>query len=385
MAKLSAYIGLNSTHLSTMAFALRFLTLLYILLAPLSARAENASAIPEDGHAAVVLAYHRIGEDTQASNTIETELFLEHIDEIEKGDYNVLPLPDLIAALKENKTLPVNTIAITFEGGVKSALTQAIPTLLEKNIPFTVFYSSDYADTTATQYMNWDDLKTLAKHKTVTLGLLPSSYARLKDLPKNEIQRQINKAKDRHRQMIGTEAQFFSYPFGEYSPEYKTIIENSGFTAAFGQQSGALSSSSDFFALPRFTMTDEYGDAARFKTAAETLPFPVQDIEPQGTDLNVEKPVIGFSVAESLKPNLKSLSCFVTGQPDPKIEILGSRVELRLKDNIDEDRIRVNCTLPGPPGDDDAPRWRWFGMLLVNGEESEEPETAASPQPTVLP
>jgi hypothetical protein len=188
--------------------------------------------------------------------------------------------------------------------------------------------------------------------------------------------------------MLKQEAQFFSYPFGEYTAAYKAIIESSGFTAAFGLQSGAAFHSSDFFALPRFTMTDKYGDLERFRTVAQTLPFPVIDVEPQGTELSADNPVIGFSVPAYLVSSLKSLSCFATGQPEPEMHILDERVELRLKETIDEDRIRINCTLPGPSNpDDDTPAWRWFGMLLVKEPGEEPSDTADAPiqPPTGLP
>jgi peptidoglycan/xylan/chitin deacetylase (PgdA/CDA1 family) len=364
-----------------MIFALR----LFIFMTFMGFATPVLAAIPEDGHSAVILVYHRIGEDAQTSS-IKTEQFLSHVEEIEKGAYNVMALPALIEALKKNDPLPPRTIAITFEGAFKSALVSGIPLLLEKKIPFTVFYSSDYADSPSELYMDRAELKKLSENKDVTLGLLPSSYARLKDSAEDEIRRQINKARQRHREMTGTEAQFFSYPFGEYRPSYKKIVEESGFIAAFGQQSGALSPSSDFFALPRFTMTEEYGDTARFRTAAETLPFPVHDVEPQGTYLSTLKPSIGFSVPEYLVSGLKSLSCFVTGQPDPRIQILHERVELRLKAPIDQDRVHVNCTIPGPPDpDDDSPLWRWFGMLLVNDDDSGSGVEEPSQSPTGLP
>ncbi len=353
------------------------------LLMAVAFSAPALASIPEDGHAAVILAYHRVGDDANPDSNISTAQFLSHIEEIEKGRYNVMPLPALLDALGKNAALPPRTIALTFEGAFKSVLINAIPVLLEKNIPFTVFYSSDYADGDSGAYMNWADLKKLAAYSTVSFGILPSSYQRLASGPTEEIRRQVNKARARNRDMLGSEAQLFSYPFGEYSPEYKSIIEASGFHAAFGLQSGAVFGGADLFALPRFTMTDKYGDVERFRTVAQTLPFPVLDVEPQGTELNAEKPVIGFSVPDSLVPSLKSISCFVTGQPEPEVHVLDERVELRLKESIDEDRIRVNCTLPGPSNpEDDSPAWRWFGMMLVNGNDGEEEPTQP---PTGLP
>lgn len=363
-----------------MALTLRHIALVQLfwlgcLWSPAQAAAVH-DTLPEDSQSAVILAYHRIGEDAYPDSDIETGQFLAHMQEITEGAYNVMSLPDLIAALRKKETLPPRTIAITFEGAFKSALVNAIPALLEKKIPFTVFYSSDYADSDAGPYMNWTDLKMLSGYKEVSIGLLPSGYTRLSQETKAEIRRQVNKARQRHREMLGAEARFFSYPFGEYTPAYKKIVEDSGFDAAFGLQSGAAYGAADFYALPRFTMTEKYGDLERFRTAAQSLPFPATDIEPQDMNLVTDRPAIGFSVPAVMQPALKNMSCFASGQPEPAMEILDTRVELRLKEPVQTPRIRINCTLPGPLTEDDTQLWRWFGMLLVKPEEEAiQPQT----------
>jgi hypothetical protein len=120
------------------------------------------------------------------------------------------------------------------------------------------------------------------------------------------------------------------------------------------------------FALPRFTMTDSFADLDRFRLTANALPLPVSDISPQDPYLKEEPLATGFSVHESLTGDLGSLSCFSSVHGQPELEIIGNRIELRHEENFDQNRIRINCTLPGPTSSDlDAiPRWRWFGMLL---------------------
>lgn len=366
-------------------------TLAACLLWPAAAIASApAVTLAEDNRAAVIFVYQRVGEPTTPDISISTDKFMAHLEEIQNGHYNVISLPDLVTALKRGDTLPPRTIAITFEGAFKSALDNAVPALIENEIPFTVFYSSDYADADSSTHMNWSDLISLAAYPTVTLGLLPASFARLKDLPESEIRRQVNKAKTRHREMIESEAKFFSYPYGEYSAAYKKIVASSGFDAAFGQQSGAVSSVSDLYAIPRFTLTDEYGDTERFKTAAETLPLPATDIEPQNTVLSGDQPIIGFSVPAALKTSLGALSCFATGQSAPNINVINNRVEIRPQGKPGTDRLRVNCTLPGPNNpEDDSARWRWIGFIFsgegVEAEGDDTPDEISTQQQSALP
>lgn len=321
----------------------------------------------EDEYAAVIFAYHRIGEDQYPGINLRLDQFEAQIRELMHGDYNVAPLPDIIDALKNRTRLPPRTIALTFDGGHRSILDQAVPLLLRENLPFTMFIAPSVIDADLPDHPSWDELRRLSRNRLVTLGLHPGEYTRLSDEKSAEILRQVNTAKARFRQEIGREPALFSYPFGEHSRAYRNIVKDSGFAAAFGQQSGVAHLGADLFSLPRFTMTEAYGDLERFYIAAGALPLPVQDISPQDPYLDTDSPSIGFTVTDPLAAQLPQLSCFASGQDRPDIQIIGkTRVELRLERPFEEDRVRINCTLPGPQQlGDDTQHWRWFGMLFA--------------------
>lgn len=344
----------------------------------------NASpvAIPEDKFSAVILVYHRVGEDAYPDSSLRLVQFAEHLNEIESGGYTVLPLSEIIDAVKNNRELPPRALAITFEGAYKSARNNAIPQLLDRKIPFTVFYSSGEIDSNDEQAMSWRDLKDLANKDGVSLGVLPASYSKLADEPEDEIRRQVNKALIRHREEFNADPEFFSYPFGEYSKSYKDIIAGSGFIAAFGLHSGTVYPGADFYALPRFTMTDRFGDIERFRLVVNALPLPAIDIEPQEQQIGALAPSIGFSLPESLEKEIRNLSCFVSGRGEIENQILGNRVELRLKDLPGDERLRLNCTMPGPTEiGADVEQWRWLGMMLVGQGVPAPPENETNPPP----
>jgi peptidoglycan/xylan/chitin deacetylase (PgdA/CDA1 family) len=357
-------------------------------LLALSSTASPALAGPsiaEDSHAAVIFAYHRIGEDENPASSIRLEQFNAHINELVEGEYTVKKLDDIIAAFKSGADLPTRTVALTFDGGHVSFLEHAAPVLEQHKLPYTIFIVPGRTEDKTTRTIGWNDLRKLEKSGLATIGLHPAAYARLANAPEGEIRAQINTAKTLYREKLGHEPTLFAYPFGEYSKTYRNIIEASGFSAAFGQQSGVAYNGADRFALPRFAMTERYGDTERFQTLIGALPFPVTGIEPADAMINKDNPLIGFTTSDALSGSLKNLSCYVSGQQKPTIETIGSRIELRLHDPVIQDRIRINCTLPGPQGaPEDLPVWRWFGLLLsvpenrdttmVGDEEDEEPE-----------
>ncbi len=357
---------------------IRILSMITLLLAIMLAPEARAD-IAQDKSAAVIFAYQRIGEDALPSANLSTDLFEAHLRELAAGKYNVMPLPDIVAALKAGNELPARTIGLTFDGAYKSTLENAIPRLEKYGFPYTIFISTDMADRASPDELGWKELKRLSKKKTVTLGILPAAYTHMSSASAAANDASMNKAVTRFREQIGSASALFAWPYGEYTPALKSAIEKYGFTAAFGQQSGVSYGGSDFLSLPRFVMTDDYGDLERFRMTASALPLPIGDIIPAGTIIDTNPPKIGFSVVSSIK-DLKSLSCFASGVGKVPLEILGdNRVELALKDILIEDRVRINCTLPAEiTAPAETPVWRWHGMLFTNAPGIDEAGNAGN-------
>lgn len=357
----------------TMLRPLSYLLFALLFVYAFAPRSGLGAPLPQDDSAAVILVYFRIGEDSSPSTNIRAEQFLEHVEELTNGSYNVLPLPQIVDALKTGAKLPDRSVALTFDGGYASALKQGAPILIKNNIPFTIFVAPENLDHESDSYISAGALKKLARHKLVTIGLHPMNYAHLTTRNSEEIKRQVNAARASLRDLLGVEATLFAYPFGEYDDQYEKIIADSGFQAAFGQQSGVAYAGADMYSLPRFTMTENFGGPDRFGMTVNAQPFPVSDVEPADLRLTTARPDIGFTVDENLRKDLGRLSCFASGQEKPNVEVIGARVELRLERDLDEARTRINCTLPAEAGDiDEDSRWRWFGMMVsLPGGESE--------------
>lgn len=327
--------------------------------------APLAQATEYDDKSAVIFAYFAIGNDDNPSASIRTEQFTQHIAELTSGGYNVVPLPDIIDAFAAGTPLPPHTVAITFDGADKSILRNAVPLLEEHDLPFTIFVPAGRVSSDKPPFMDWDDLRRLKRTGLATFGLHPSSYGRLADESDDEIKRQINSSIAEIRKELDVNVTMMAYPYGEYDEEFKTLARSMGLKAAFGQQSGVAWSGDDRFALPRFTLTERYGDMDRFLMTANALPLPVTDISPGNPHLASLTPSIGFTVAEPLAKSLKSLSCFSSSEEKPELEILGSRVEIRMSEPFKEDRPRINCTLPVATAPGEDPRFRWLGMMYT--------------------
>ena len=104
------------------------------------------------------------------------------------------------------------------------------------------------------------------------------------NLIKNDIEKSIKFLKK-----IRKKFKFFSYPFGEYSLEFKNIIKDLGFKYAFGQHSGVIDETKDLWELPRFPINEKYGEIERFKTLMKTFPFKYKKISPEDKYLKQSK------------------------------------------------------------------------------------------------
>ena len=217
--------------------------------------------------------------------------------------------------------------------------------------------------------MTWDQIKEIRKENFVEIGNHSHTHEYLVDESTELIKQDIEKSMIIFKEKLGVNSKFFSYPFGEYSLEFKNLIKSLGFNYAFGQHSGVIDETKDFFELPRFPINEKYGEIKRFNSLIKTLPFKYKKILPEERYLLQvnNPPKVKIEFYENIK-NLKSLSCYSNEgnkwrQSDIKFESSNT-----LLINIDEkfigERGRINCSLRDPSG-----FWRWLGLQFVVSEE----------------
>jgi peptidoglycan/xylan/chitin deacetylase (PgdA/CDA1 family) len=318
--------------------------------------AENTQPVAETA-SAVVLMYHRFGEEDLPTTSIRIDQFEAHLAELKSGDYQVLPLPRIVTALRDRKPLPDRAVAITIDDAYRSVYLEAWPRLRAAGLPFTLFVSTDVIQHGGGDYMSWDEIRELARNG-VEIGNQTASHPHLPTLPLDKARDEIRAANARIEAEIGQKPTLLAYPYGEYSAAIREMVANEGFHAAFGQHSGVAYSQMDRHQLPRFPLNENYGGLDRFRLVANALPLPVTDLTPNDPVLTGRNPpAIGFTVMSGIGDTAQ-LDCFASRQGRTHIERLpAGRIEIRLAEPLPAGRSRLNCTMPGPDS-----RWRWFGL-----------------------
>ncbi len=306
---------------------------------------------------AVIFMFHRFGENDVPSTNIRLEQFEAHLAELKSGGYTVLPLPEIVEAMQEGRTLPDRTVALTVDDAFLSAYTEAWPALREAGFPVTIFVATDVVDAGGERYLNWDQLREMVA-QGVTIGAHSASHLHMIGAPPAQITAEIETSTARFEQELGMRPTLFAYPYGEMSLAVRDAVINAGYIAAFGQHSGVAEAGLDMFYLPRFSLNEQYGALSRFVLAANALPMGAREIVPAEPVLVENPPPFGFTVAPGIA-RLDEINCFASHESTPaRLERLGERrFEVRLNTPFPPGRGRFNCTVRA-----ENDRWRWFGM-----------------------
>ena len=198
--------------------------------------------------------YHRFNESKYPSTNIQLEIFKEQLKIIENENIQFIDPKNFEENLTQNKK--ERKILLTIDDGLLSFYKNAWPILKKRKIPFILFVNT--REVGSFNYMNWDQILELYNTDHVEIGNHSHSHEYLVDESPELIKNDILKSIEIFNEKLGTNSAFFSYPFGEYSLEFKNIIKDLGFSYAFGQHSGVIDETKDLWELPRFPNIAEF-------------------------------------------------------------------------------------------------------------------------------
>ena len=308
--------------------------------------------------------YHRFNENKYPSTNIQIDVFREQLKIIEKEKIKFIHPKNFEKSLSENKK--ERKILLTIDDGLLSFYQNAWPILKEREIPFILFVNT--REVGSFNYMSWEQILELYDNENVEIGNHSHSHEYLVEENPEVIKKDIVKSIKIFEEKLGRNSEFFSYPFGEYSLEFKKIIKDLGFKYAFGQHSGVIDETKDLWELPRFPINEKYGEIKRFSTLMKTLPLKFKKISPEDRYLLQSKnpPKVNIEFHENIK-NLKQLNCFSNeGNKWRNSKILFKEenlLEIEISEKFIGERGRINCSLKEKAG-----FWRWLGIQYVISE-----------------
>jgi peptidoglycan/xylan/chitin deacetylase (PgdA/CDA1 family) len=306
--------------------------------------------------------YHRFNEGKYPSTNISASLFEEQLKYLINNKIPVITLGDLFR-LAPGDNEPDRYVVLTIDDAFKSFYHYGFPLLKKYGLKATLFVNTETIG--SGDYLDWDELKQLLEYG-IEIGNHTHSHAYFLNEPSGQraeiFRKDVVQAQNIFKNHLNYSCVVFAYPFGEYDSDMKNVINELGFLGAAAQNSGVVSEFSDPFALPRFPMTDQFGQIGRFIEKVDMNPLPVVEITPASTIPDINPPTLRIQFKD-LDFDLEQIQCFIQGS-DYRLTILDSQsvaLEIKATETLTSRRHLYTITIPQKGNS----KWYWFSHQWV--------------------
>ncbi|HKE63771.1 MAG TPA: polysaccharide deacetylase family protein [Micromonosporaceae bacterium] len=182
-----------------------------------------------------VLAYHSIGTPHWGINDVSPRDFERHL-QIAVDDGWSFATPAEVLAAPDKRLL-----ALTFDDGVTSVLTHALPVLRHHGIPATAFIVTGWADgehPAGHEYvLDWPGVRAL-RDGGVTIASHSVTHADFGRLTAAEARRELEVSKDRLHRMLDLDTDEFAIPLGQlrnWTDAARSAAVDAGYRTVYAQ------------------------------------------------------------------------------------------------------------------------------------------------------
>jgi peptidoglycan/xylan/chitin deacetylase (PgdA/CDA1 family) len=203
-----------------------------------------------------VLNYHSIGKQPGNSLILDPDKFAQQMDYLEEHQFTPLSLSEFILILEQKKAAPPKPVLLTFDDGYTDNYELAMPILKKHGYPATLFMSPGAVGQEG--YLNWEQVKEMheAGWDIQPHGM---THPHLPQLSAAKQKEEIVEARKQIEQQLGTIADVFCYPYGEFNKHTIAILKEEGFRYAFTIQQGMTNSTQQPFQLKRLYVNGKEG------------------------------------------------------------------------------------------------------------------------------
>jgi len=188
-----------------------------------------------------IIMYHNVGVGDKYENIwVTVDNFEKQLNFLKGHKYNVISLDKLIDMMNKDKSIPRNTVVLTFDDGEVNNFENAFPP----------------AKIGKTGRLSVDQLRTMHEGG-MEIGSHGNNEAYLPDLSESEQRNEIFKSKEILEKMLGAKVNHISYPVGGFSEEIKTIVKEAGYTSASTTNRGTDYSNKDVYELKRIRLSNK--------------------------------------------------------------------------------------------------------------------------------
>jgi peptidoglycan/xylan/chitin deacetylase (PgdA/CDA1 family) len=183
-----------------------------------------------------ILCYHSVGQGEFGVNDVTPSQFRRHIELALANGYRFVPASEIVASGGQAKDL-----AITFDDGLRTVLTTALPILQDFGIPFSAFPVSEWSEGANEwargKVMDWRDLEVLL-NAGAELGSHSATHPDFGAIGEQQMIDELGGSRDLIQKRLGFAPKTFAIPMGQ-STNWKEIAgkaaREAGYEVIFAQ------------------------------------------------------------------------------------------------------------------------------------------------------
>jgi peptidoglycan/xylan/chitin deacetylase (PgdA/CDA1 family) len=192
----------------------------------------------------LVLSYHAVSETWPAALSVTPERFESQLRSLVRSGYAGATFSDAIARPRTGKT-----VAVTFDDGYRSVLTQALPVLRGLGLPATVFVPTDFVGADEPMRwpgidhwlgsaherellpLSWEELAEL-RASGWEIGSHTCTHPHLTQLDDVRLADELRRSRERCGGILGEPCRSLAYPFGDHDARVVEAAGAAGYTSA---------------------------------------------------------------------------------------------------------------------------------------------------------
>ncbi len=244
--------------------------------------------------AAVILCYHAIANKPGTPYVTSIQDFTRQMEWLAQKHFKVVPVSQLVDYYTAHKQLPDSLVAITFDDGYESALTEAWPVLKKRGFPFAIFIYPSYIGR-GRGSMSWKQVAdldqagvTVGSH-SMTHPVLTRTQGKSNAEYQKWLARELKGSRDTLEKRLGHAVDLLAYPFGAFDRSVEDAAKAAGYRACFLVNAGVNDSATSIYQLDRVIIGRNF-PFPLFQTIVATHCVELADIRPyQGEEVKTSR------------------------------------------------------------------------------------------------
>jgi len=231
----------------------RFLIILILLVVAVTTYGLEV----RDKYVVPIVTYHKIETDSHPDHLliVTTEHFEQLMSFLKEKKYNVISLDELVTSIRNKKSLPRNSVVLTFDDGSVDNYENAFPILKKYGFPATIFITPRLIGRKG--YLSWDQIKEMDK-AGIVFGSHTLSHVYLPGVSRGKQKQEVYVSKKIIERRLGHSINHFCYPKGGFTDEIKGFVRQAGYQSASTTNRGYDRYNRDVYELKRIRFSNKY-------------------------------------------------------------------------------------------------------------------------------